>query len=99
MGHRVYNLLQHMGFLQTWLLSKNSEFPHNKTIVIIPVYNSEKTIEQVLLSVVEQTAISEILEVIVVDDGSRDTSAIVIQAFIKAHPELHIHYDNCLLII
>lgn len=64
----------------------------NRVSVIIPVYNSEKTIEQVLLSVVEQTAISEILEVIVVDDGSRDTSAIVIQAFIKAHPELHIRY-------
>ena len=41
----------------------------NRVSVIIPVYNSEKTIEQVLLSVVEQTAISEILEVIVVDDG------------------------------
>lgn len=64
----------------------------NRISVIIPVYNNEKTIERVLLSVAEQTAISEILEVIVVDDGSKDRSAIIIQTFIKDHSELCIHY-------
>lgn len=64
----------------------------NRVSVIIPVYNNEKTIERVLLSVTAQTAISEILEVIVVDDGSDDTSAIVIQDFIKEHSGLRIRY-------
>ena len=32
------------------------------------MYNSEKTIEQVLGSVISQTAISEIAEIIVVDE-------------------------------
>ena len=64
----------------------------NRISVIIPVYNNEKTIERVLLSVAKQTAISEILEVIVVDDGSKDRSAIIIQTFIKDHSELCIRY-------
>ena len=58
--------------------------------VIIPLYNSEKTIKQVLESVVTQTAASEILEVIVVDDGSKDQSATIVEEFIRNHQELNI---------
>ena len=53
----------------------------SRVSVIIPVYNSSKTIERVLQSVVDQTAISEILEVIVIDDGSVDSSAEIISGF------------------
>ena len=46
-----------------------------KISVIIPVYNSEKYIEQCLRSVLCQTYVN--LEIIVVDDGSSDDSAAV----------------------
>lgn len=51
----------------------------SKVSVVIPMYNSEKTIEQVLGSVISQTAISEIAEIIVVDDGSTDSSALLVE--------------------
>lgn len=60
--------------------------------VIIPVYNSEKTIDAVLNSIANQTAVDEILEVIVIDDGSVDHSSIVIKAFINSHPSLNVRY-------
>ena len=40
--------------------------------VIVPTYNSEKTIERCLLSILKQTY--ENLEVIVVNDGSSDST-------------------------
>ena len=40
--------------------------------VIIPMYNAESTIEQVIDSVLEQTAVERVKEIIIVNDGSRD---------------------------
>lgn len=53
--------------------------------VIIPMYNSEKTILQVLDSVVSQTALNEILEILVIDDGSSDLSAEIVENYINTH--------------
>ena len=64
----------------------------SRVSVIIPVYTSSKTIERVLQSVVDQTAISEILEVIVIDDGSVDSSAEIINSFRKSHSNVNIIY-------
>lgn len=64
----------------------------SRVSVVIPVYNSSKTIEKVLQSVVDQTAITEILEVIVIDDGSVDSSAEIINSFIKSHSNVNIIY-------
>ncbi|MEB5973696.1 glycosyltransferase family 2 protein [Pantoea dispersa] len=47
--------------------------------IIIPVYNAENTIRRTLQSVLNQTFSS--YEVIVVNDGSRDNSAQILQAF------------------
>lgn len=60
----------------------------SKVSVVIPMYNSEKTIEQVLGSVISQTAISEIAEIIVVDDGSTDSSALLVEEFIPDPPNV-----------
>lgn len=49
-----------------------------KVSVIIPVYNCEKFVEKCLRSVIDQTY--ENIEVIVVDDGSRDNSFQIIDA-------------------
>lgn len=62
--------------------------------VIIPVFNSEDTIAQVLDSVQRQTAIDMIKEVIVVNDGSTDQSRKIIEQYIAAHQDIVIHLIN-----
>ncbi|GGW57097.1 glycosyltransferase involved in cell wall biosynthesis [Winogradskyella epiphytica] len=58
--------------------------------VIIPVYNSENTIEKVLKSVVNQTY--QNFEIIVVNDGSTDGSEKIIKEFFKLNSEINIRY-------
>lgn len=50
--------------------------------VIIPMYNAEKTIENCINSVFNQTYKGEI-EIIVINDGSRDDSQLIVEALIK----------------
>lgn len=52
--------------------------------VIIPCYNSEKTIERALLSVLGQTETD--YEIIIVDDGSTDSSVNVAENFLQERP-------------
>ena len=51
---------------------------HPLVTVVIPAYNAARTIEETLLSVRAQTY--ERLEILVVDDGSRDATAAIVQA-------------------
>jgi glycosyltransferase involved in cell wall biosynthesis len=55
-----------------------------KVSVIIPAYNEEKTILQVLETVRAQTVEGVVFEVVVVDDGSRDRT----RALVESRPEL-----------
>jgi len=54
--------------------------------VIIPFYNSSKTILRALDSVVRQT--EQPKEVILVDDGSKDDSIDIVQQFIKENKQV-----------
>ena len=54
-----------------------------KFSIVIPVYNAEKTIADLLNSLVEQTLSS--YEIIVVDDGSKDKTPSIIKDFQKEH--------------
>lgn len=56
--------------------------------IIIPVYNSEKTILRTLNSVKDQNY--KDYEIIIVDDGSSDNSVVVINSFVNSNPELEI---------
>lgn len=56
-----------------------------KVSIIVPVYNVEKYIEKCLNSLVKQTM--EDIEIIIVNDGSKDNSINVINKFIKQYPE------------
>lgn len=58
--------------------------------VIIPVYNAEEYIERCLDSVVGQTLGLDRMQVLVVDDGSTDSSPALIDAFAKAHPAFEV---------
>ena len=50
----------------------------DKVTIIIPVYNAEKTIEKCISSVLNQTYKN--LEILVIDDGSKDNSFEVIKS-------------------
>ncbi len=59
--------------------------------VIIPLYNAEKSIENTLDSVKNQTWRGT-FEIIIVDDGSTDRSAEITQNFISKNPLLNIKF-------
>jgi glycosyltransferase involved in cell wall biosynthesis len=54
--------------------------------IVVPVYNEEKTIEKVLLSLTKLREKIETIEIIVVNDGSKDNS-------LKILKENHNYYD------
>lgn len=57
-----------------------------KVSIIVPVYNTEKYLQQCLTSIINQTLCE--FEVIVVDDGSKDASPRIIQSYMKKYPNL-----------
>ena len=57
-----------------------------KISVIIPVYNTEKYLRKCLNSVIKQT--HKNIEAIVVNDGSPDNSAKIINEFQQKYPEI-----------
>lgn len=59
----------------------------NRVSVILPAYNSAKTIKAVIDSVLNQTAFDEIKEIIVIDDGSTDYTPDIIKNIIMDNPE------------
>lgn len=52
--------------------------------VVIPMYNAEKTILACLNSVIIQSH-KEIIEIIVIDDGSTDNSAQIVREYMESH--------------
>lgn len=65
-----------------------------KISVIIPMYNSEKTILRTLESVRKQTKIDLILEILVVNDGSTDNSEKIVEEYVKSNPHIPIKIIN-----
>jgi len=61
-----------------------------KISVVIPMYNSEDTIISTLNSIKNQTAFEQILEVIVVNDGSTDNSLDSVKEYIEDNEEMPI---------
>lgn len=66
----------------------------NRVSVVIPVYNSEKTIKQAIDSVLKQTAFNEIKEIIIVDDGSTDSSNDIILDLIKKGQNIKLYIQE-----
>lgn len=65
-----------------------------KVSVIVPVWNTEKYLKKCLDSLVNQTL--KDIEIIVVNDGSPDSSEVIIQKFVKKYPKIfkYIKKDN-----
>ncbi len=60
-----------------------------KLSVLIPVYNEERTVREILGRVVELGSV--VKEIIVVDDGSKDRTAEVVRAFAASEPRVKFH--------
>lgn len=60
--------------------------------VIIPVYNSDIYIQECLLSVMQQSFND--YEVIIIDDGSTDRSAKIIQELMRTNNRIHYYYQE-----
>ena len=56
-----------------------------KISVIIPAYNAEKYLTETLDSVVSQTMPDSDYEIIIVNDGSSDHTADILQKYKKSH--------------
>ncbi|MBO7235574.1 MAG: LicD family protein [Alistipes sp.] len=100
-------LRSHYGDIQKWLPEEKrlnhapellafserlQSVESSKISVVIPLYNKEAEIERALRSVVEQSL--TVGEIIVVNDGSTDSSKEIVERFIIAHPEAGIHLIN-----
>ncbi len=57
--------------------------------VIIPVYNGKATIERCLNALAQQSLPPDCYEIIVVDDGSTDTTDRVVAMWRQEHPQIH----------
>lgn len=61
-----------------------------KYSVVIPMYNNQDTILKTLQSVVDQTKYNLISEIIIVDDGSTDNSALLVEEFYSKNSNIFI---------
>ncbi|RJQ16228.1 MAG: glycosyltransferase [Nitrospiraceae bacterium] len=62
--------------------------------IIIPVYNGEATIENCILSLLNQSMPADTYEIIVVDDGSTDSTGDVVGKFAGSKNLKYIHQKN-----
>ena len=60
-----------------------------KISIIIPAYNEEKTIAQVLDQVLEK--VKNLAEVIIIDDGSTDRTSLISRDYETRYPVVHYH--------
>ena len=66
-----------------------------KLSIIIPAYNEERTIYQILEKIEQVELIDQIeKEILIIDDGSKDLTFEKCQQFATAHPNTNIHYHK-----
>lgn len=59
-----------------------------KLSVIIPLYNSEKYISACLDSLLDQDAMNDDYEIIIINDGSTDNSLSIVNVYVKLHSNI-----------
>lgn len=59
---------------------------HYKVSIIVPVYNGEKYLAECLDSIIDQTL--DGIEIVIVNDGSTDNSAEIIENYARKHPNI-----------
>jgi glycosyltransferase involved in cell wall biosynthesis len=66
----------------------------NKLSIIIPVFNEEKTIEEVVNTVLSVDVLGLKKELIIVDDGSTDRTAEILAKIVKKNIKIFTHDQN-----
>ena len=61
-----------------------------KLSILIPLYNKEKYVERCLDSLLEQDLPKDHYEIVIVDDGSKDTGPAIVDSYAKEHANIHI---------
>ena len=64
-----------------------ADFPFVAT-VIVPVYNVEKYLDSCMQSLIEQTIEFSSLEILLIDDGSKDSSAEICRGYSEKYPNV-----------
>ncbi|MCV9387619.1 polyprenol monophosphomannose synthase [Reichenbachiella ulvae] len=59
----------------------------NDSLVIIPTFNEKENIEAILKAVLE---LNSGFDILIVDDGSPDGTAAIVQSMMEAHPEIRL---------
>lgn len=100
-------LRNHYGNIQKWLPEEKqlnhapeilqfspllSSAESKRISVVIPLYNKEAEIERALRSVIEQSLTPH--EIIVVDDGSTDGSAAIVERVMRENPSANIRLER-----
>lgn len=67
---------------------------YKKVSIIIPVYNEEKTIKKVLEAVSEASVCGLKKEIIVINDGSKDTTKIILNQIKKHYKNMRIFHKK-----
>jgi cellulose synthase/poly-beta-1,6-N-acetylglucosamine synthase-like glycosyltransferase len=62
--------------------------------MIVPCYNEEKTLAKTIDSLLALSYPADKLEIIVVDDGSRDSTATIGRAYAAAHPQVSFYHKE-----
>ena len=70
----------------------SKKFVEGKVSIITPVYNAEKYLKKTILSALEQTYSN--IELVFVDDQSKDASGKIIKEYQKEHPEIIYHLQE-----
>lgn len=66
-----------------------------KVTVIVPVYNAGKNIDRTMQSLFQQTIAPELVEIILIDDGSTDGSPVICDRYAAEHENVRvIHQEN-----
>jgi len=63
-----------------------------KVSIIVPVYNTQKYLKKCLTSLVNQTL--KDIEIIIINDGSKDNSEKIIKEYMEKYPDLIKYYKN-----
>ena len=62
--------------------------------IIIPVYNSEKYLEKCIMSIINQTQAKLRIEIIIIDDGSKDNSKLICEKLKRDYSNIIYKFIN-----
>ena len=65
-----------------------------KISVIMPIYNAEKHLNNTIQSIIDQTIGFENIELILVDDASKDNSKMIIESYAEKYENIIPYYSE-----